>query len=94
MWCAHRLWDQHKQERICRLHSITQRCLARFTRRPELVELIPELEEVRRDIEALQTLEAQRSVLEAQRSVWPLVETEAVEKDARMKVETHNFVAG
>jgi hypothetical protein len=87
MWCAHRLWDQHKQERIGRLHSITQRCLARCTSRPELVELISELEEVRRVTEALQTLEAQRSV-------WPLVETEAVEKDARMKVETHNFVAG
>jgi hypothetical protein len=60
MWCAHRLWDQHKQERIGRLHSITQRCLARCTRRPELMDLIPELEEVRRDTEALQALEAQR----------------------------------
>ena len=42
-------WDQHKQERIGRLNSIAERCLeARRTRRPELVELIPELEEVRR----------------------------------------------
>jgi interleukin-1 receptor-associated kinase 4 len=47
-------WDQHKQERIGRLHSIAERCLeARRTRRPELVELIPELEEVRRGTEAL-----------------------------------------
>jgi serine/threonine protein kinase len=47
-------WDQHKQERIGRLHSIAERCLeARRTRRPELVEFIPELEEVRRGTESL-----------------------------------------
>jgi interleukin-1 receptor-associated kinase 4 len=47
-------WDQHKQERIGRLHSIADRCLeARRNRRPELVELIPELEEVRRGTESL-----------------------------------------
>jgi serine/threonine protein kinase len=56
-------WDQHKQERIGRLHSIAERCQdARRTRRPELVELIPELEEVRRGTEALQALEAERAV--------------------------------
>ena len=33
-------WDQHKQERIGRLHSIAERCPeARRTRRPELVGL-------------------------------------------------------
>jgi len=48
-------WDQHKQERVGRLHSIADRCLeARRNRRPELVELIPELEEVRRGTESLQ----------------------------------------
>ena len=36
------------------MHSIADRCLgARRTRRPELVELIPELEEVRRGTESL-----------------------------------------
>ena len=68
-------WDQHKQERIGRLHSIAERCLElRRTRRPELVELIPELEEVRRGTEALQALGAERAV-------GPLVETEAAEKE-------------
>jgi hypothetical protein len=68
-------WDQHKQERIGRLHSIAERCQdARRTRRPELVELIPELEEVRRGTEALQALEAERVV-------GPLVEAEAAEKE-------------
>ena len=68
-------WDQHKQERIGRLHSIAERCLeARRTRRPELVELIPELEEVRRGTEALQALEAERAV-------GPLMAAEAAEKE-------------
>ena len=68
-------WDQHKQERIGRLHNIAERCLeARRTRRPELMELIPELEEVRRGTEALQALEAERAV-------GPLVEAEAAEKE-------------
>jgi interleukin-1 receptor-associated kinase 4 len=68
-------WDQHKPERIGRVHSIAERCLeARRTRRPELVELIPELEEVRRGTEALQALEAERAV-------GPLVEAEAAEKE-------------
>jgi hypothetical protein len=53
----------------------------RCTRRPELVELIPELEEVRRDTEALQALEAQRSV-------WPLVEAEAAEKECCICLKT------
>jgi hypothetical protein len=43
-------------------------------RRPELVELIPELEEVRSGTEALQALEAERAV-------GPLVEAEAAEKE-------------
>ena len=47
-------WDQHKQERIASLFAIADRCLeARRKKRPELVELIPELEEVRRGTEAL-----------------------------------------
>ena len=46
----------------------------RRTRRSELVELIPELEEVRRGTETLQDLEAERAV-------HPLVEAEAAEKE-------------
>jgi interleukin-1 receptor-associated kinase 4 len=47
-------WDQHKQERIGRLYGIADRCLeARRKKRPELVELIPELEELRRGTHAL-----------------------------------------
>jgi interleukin-1 receptor-associated kinase 4 len=47
-------WDQHKQERIGRLYDIADRCLeARRKKRPELVELIPELEELRRGTHAL-----------------------------------------
>ncbi len=47
-------WDQHKQERIGRLHGIADRCLeSRSPKRPELVELIPELEEMRRSTQAL-----------------------------------------
>jgi serine/threonine protein kinase len=46
-------WDQHKQERIGRLHGIADRCFeARSGRRPELVELIPDLEEMRRGTDA------------------------------------------
>jgi interleukin-1 receptor-associated kinase 4 len=68
-------WDQHKQERISRLHSITERCLELHRKkRPELVELIPELEEVRRGTEALQPLEAERAV-------GPLLEAEAAQKE-------------
>jgi serine/threonine protein kinase len=68
-------WDQHKQERIGRLHSIADRCLEpRRHRRAELLDLIPELEEVRRGTEALQALEAERAV-------GPLVEAEAAEKE-------------
>ena len=68
-------WDQHKQERIGRLHSIAERCLEMHRKkRPELVELIPELEEVRRGTEALQALEAERAV-------GPWVEAEAAEKE-------------
>ena len=56
-------WDQHKQERIGRLHSIAERCIEMHrTKRPELVELISELEEVRHGTEALQALEAERAV--------------------------------
>jgi hypothetical protein len=68
-------WDQHKQERISRLHSIAERCLELHRKkRPELAELIPELEEVRRGTEALQALEAERAV-------GPLLEAEAAEKE-------------
>ena len=46
-------WPEHK-ERVAKLHSIADRCLEpRRTRRPTLVDLIPELEEVRHGAEAL-----------------------------------------
>ena len=69
-------WDhQHKEERIGSLYDIADRCLElNRKKRPELVELIPELEEVRRGTEALQALEAERAV-------GPLVEAEAAEKE-------------
>jgi len=68
-------WDQHKQERIGKLHGIADRCLeSRSPKRPELLEPIPELEEVRRGTVALQALEAERAV-------GPLVEAEAAEKE-------------
>ena len=68
-------WNQHKQERIASLFTIAYRCLgASRKKRPELVELIPELEEVRRGTETLQALEAERAVR-------ILVEAEAAEKE-------------
>jgi serine/threonine protein kinase len=68
-------WDQHKQDRIGRLYDIADRCLElNRKKRPDLVELIPELEEVRRGTETLQALEAERAV-------GPLVEAEAAEKE-------------
>jgi interleukin-1 receptor-associated kinase 4 len=68
-------WDQHKQERIGSLYDIADRCLElNRKKRPELVKLVPELEEVRRGTEALQALEAERAV-------GPLVEAEAAEKE-------------
>jgi serine/threonine protein kinase len=67
-------WDQHKQERMGSLYDIADRCLElNRKKRPELVKLVPELEEVRRGTEALQTLEAARAV-------GLLVEAEAAEK--------------
>jgi hypothetical protein len=49
-------WDQHKQERNGRLYDIADIFLEfRRKKRPELVELIPELEEVSRGTEALPT---------------------------------------
>ena len=66
---------QHKQERIGRLYDIADRCLELHRKkRPELVKLIPELEEVRRGTETLQALEAERAVR-------ILVEAEAAEKE-------------
>jgi hypothetical protein len=45
-------WNQHKQERNASLFAIAERCLeARRKKRLELVELIPELEEMRRGID-------------------------------------------
>ena len=68
-------WDQHIQERIGRLHTIGERCLeACHTSHPELVELIPDPEEVRHGTESLQDLETERTV-------GLLVEAEAVEKE-------------
>ena len=47
-------WDVHKAERVAVLYSIAERCLElRYTRRPEIVYIIPELEEVCRGTEAL-----------------------------------------
>jgi serine/threonine protein kinase len=47
-------WDAHQPERIPALYSIAERCLEpRPKRRPQLVDLIPELEQVRRDAEVL-----------------------------------------
>jgi serine/threonine protein kinase len=67
-------WDQHKQQRITSLFAIADRCLElNRKKRPELVELIPELEEVRRGTEALQALEAERAV-------GPFMAAEAAEK--------------
>jgi serine/threonine protein kinase len=58
------------------LLSIAKRCQdARRTPRPELVQLILELEEMRRGTEALQALEAERAV-------GPVVEAEAAEKES------------
>ncbi len=54
-------------------YIIAERCLELHgKKRPDLVELIPELEEVRHGTESLQTLEAERAV-------GPLVETEVTE---------------
>jgi len=47
-------WDVHKAQRVAALHSIADRCLeARRKHRPEIIDFIPELEEVRRETEAL-----------------------------------------
>ena len=63
-------WDQYKQERIGRLHIISERCLETCH---TLMKIIPELEEVRRGTETLESLETEWTV-------GPLVETEAAEK--------------
>ena len=47
-------WDPHKAKRVPTLHSIAERCLEhRRKRRPNIVDVIPELEAVRQEIEAL-----------------------------------------
>jgi interleukin-1 receptor-associated kinase 4 len=75
-------WDQHTQERIGKLYDIADRCLeARSPKRPQLVELIPELEEVRHSTEALHALEAERVVR-------ILVEAEAAEKECCICLKT------
>ena len=80
-------WDQHKQERIGRLYDIADRCLElNRKKRPELVELIPELEEVRRGTEALHALEAERAV-------GHLVEAEAAEKECCICLKKKTFMA-
>ena len=48
------------------------------------MEIIPELEEVRRGTEALEALEAQRSV-------WPLLEAEAAEKECCICLKTEDM---
>jgi hypothetical protein len=70
-------WDQHKQGRIGRLHSIAERCLGRVARAAPSglwSSSLSSVEEVRRSTEALQALEAERAV-------GPLVEAEATEKE-------------
>ena len=75
-------WDQHKQERIDRLYDITDRCLElNRKKRPELVKIIPELEEVRHGTESLQ-------VLQTEWVVGPLVEVEAGEKQCCICLKT------
>jgi hypothetical protein len=60
---------QHKQERIGRLYDIADRCLELHRKkRPELVKLIPELEEVRRGEEALPAEVLQKSHLVTRRA--------------------------
>ena len=45
-------WDTHTPHRVAAFHSIATRCLeSRRTFRPEILELIPELEKVRQDLE-------------------------------------------
>jgi serine/threonine protein kinase len=88
-------WDQHKQVRIGRLYDIADRCLEfHRKKRPELVELIPELEDVRRGTKALQALEDVRrgtealQALQAERAVGPLLEAEAAEKECCICLKT------
>jgi serine/threonine protein kinase len=56
-------WDQHSEvERAKKMYSIAGRCLeSRRNSRPEMVDLIPELEEVRRSTEAMPLLAIERS---------------------------------
>ena len=48
-------WDPHEAQQIATLHSIAERCLEhRRNRRPEILDIIPELEAVCQEIEALE----------------------------------------
>ena len=68
-------WQLHK-ERVAALHEIADRCFeARRNRRPEVVDIIPGLEEVRRGAEALPVTTEGRECLvcwreEAEVSGW------------------------
>ncbi len=73
---------QHKEESIVGPYDITDRCLELNRKKhPELVKLVPELEEVRRGTEALQALEAEWGV-------GPLVETDTAEKECCISLKT------
>jgi hypothetical protein len=77
-------WDQYKQQCITSLFAIADRCLEHKLnrkKRPELVELIPELEEVRHGTEALQALEAERVV-------GPFMAAAAAEKECCICLKT------
>ena len=56
---ARACWEAHTSEHIPVLYNMAERCLeSRPKRRPEVVDLIPEFERVRRDTEALDTASA------------------------------------
>ena len=57
-------WVLHKAQRVAALHSIAERCLEhRRHRRPEMVHLIPELEKMHRETEALPVYDSRECVV-------------------------------
>jgi serine/threonine protein kinase len=75
-------WHQHtKAEHVNTLHCIVERCLeSRRNRRPEMVDLIPELEKVRRDTESLLPLPAAERPSDGKECVVCLAEGANVER--------------
>ena len=75
-------WEQHTQESIDRLYDIADRCLETSNpKRPELVEFIPDLQEVRHVTETLQAIGTEWTVN-------ILLETQAPEKECCICLET------